>query len=83
MESERQVPKERGEELATKLKMLFFETSAKENIIINEAFETLCRQLLDLKVGYRLKLYVTCCCNYYRNKKYLFLKELQNYFRER
>ena len=50
MESERQVPKERGEELATKLKMLFFETSAKENININETFETLSRQVLKVVV---------------------------------
>ena len=48
MESERQVPTERGEELATKLKMLFFETSAKENINIDEAFETLSRQVLKV-----------------------------------
>ena len=50
MESKRQVPKEKGKELATKLKMLFFETSAKENINIDEAFETLSRQILKVVV---------------------------------
>ena len=51
MESERQVPKERGEELAGKLKMLFYETSAKMNINIDEAFETLSRQILKVAVN--------------------------------
>ena len=41
MESDRQVPKEKGEELAKKLKMLFFEISAKENINIDKAFKEL------------------------------------------
>ena len=50
MESERQVPKERGEELATKLKMLFFETSAKKDINIDEVFATLSRQVLKVVV---------------------------------
>ena len=58
MESERQVPKERGEELATKLKMLFFETSAKENININETFETLSRQVLRVVVQTKIICYL-------------------------
>ena len=45
MESDRQVPKEKGEELAKKLKMLFFEISAKESINIDKAFEELCLQV--------------------------------------
>ena len=49
MESDRQVPKERGEELATKLKMLFFEISAKDNINIDEAFRTLMNQVLQVR----------------------------------
>ena len=48
MESDRQVPKERGEELATKLKMLFLEISAKDNINVVEAFETLKEQIMKV-----------------------------------
>ena len=82
MESERQVPKERGEELATKLEMLFFETSAKMNVNIDEAFETLSRQILKVAVHAKNDmLIVAVIIN--RNKKYLFLKELQKFFRER
>ena len=57
MESDRQVPKERGEELAKKLKMLFFEISAKENINVDEAFRTLMKQVLKVR-----------CCHYMYTK---------------
>ena len=63
MEFERQVLKERGEELAGKLKMLFFETSAKKNINIDEAFETLSRQIL--KVNAKNDMLINLCCNYF------------------
>ena len=52
MESDRQVPKERGEELATKLKMLFLEISAKENINVDEAFRTLLRKVNFIMLVY-------------------------------
>ena len=50
MESERQISKEKGEELAQKLKMPFFETSANENVNIAEVFETLTHQVLKVTV---------------------------------
>ena len=50
MESERQIPKEKGKELAEKLKMPFFETSASENENIAEVFETLTSQILKVTV---------------------------------
>ena len=50
MESERLISKEKGEELAQKLKMPFFETSANENVNIAEVFETLTHQVLKVTV---------------------------------
>ena len=49
MESERQIPKEKGKELAQKLKMPFFETSAIEDVNIAEVFETLTHQILKVQ----------------------------------
>ena len=48
MESDRQVSKERGEQLAKKLKMLFFETSANDKASIDKAFQILAKQVLKV-----------------------------------
>ena len=40
-----------GEELATLLKIPFFETSAKENVNIAEVFETLARHVLKVMIN--------------------------------
>jgi small GTP-binding protein len=46
LESNRTVSKEEGYRLANEFNFSFFETSAKENISINEAFETLTRDMI-------------------------------------
>lgn len=60
-DSERQITIEMGEELATKLKIPFFETSAKENVNITEVFETLVRHVLKVMIKY---ICVCVCANY-------------------
>ena len=48
MESDRQVSKEIGEQLAKKLKMLFFEISAKDKASIEKVFQILAKQVLKV-----------------------------------
>ena len=48
MESDRQVSKERGEQLAKKLKMLFFEISSKDKASIDKVFQILAKQVLKV-----------------------------------
>ncbi|NXR29254.1 RAB10 protein, partial [Cinclus mexicanus] len=46
-ESERVVPKQKGEKLAWEYGMPFFETSAKENVNIEHAFSVLTKEILE------------------------------------
>ncbi|NXM87400.1 RAB10 protein, partial [Oenanthe oenanthe] len=48
-ESERVVPKQKGEKLAWEYGMPFFETSAKENVNIEHAFSVLTKEILEKK----------------------------------
>ena len=48
MESERQVSKEMENILAKKLKRTFLEISAKDNINVDKAFETLKEQVMKV-----------------------------------
>ena len=48
MKSERQVPEEKGKIVAKKLKMTFLEISAKYNINVDKAFETLKEQVMKV-----------------------------------
>ena len=72
MEKERQISKNEGENLANRYKIPFFECSAKENININEIFNTM-GQNIYAKVGnrhtismklnsYNFKKKITRCC---------------------
>ena len=57
---EREVPEEKGINLAQKLGIKFLETSAKLNININETFETLIDEiLLNFKVEKRKSLMIS------------------------
>ena len=47
MEDRRQIPKERGEGIAAENGIRFIETSAKDNINIEEAFTQLTQSILD------------------------------------
>ncbi|KAJ5080695.1 small gtp binding protein rab8 [Anaeramoeba ignava] len=47
LENQREVSKEKGKEFADKIGIPFFETSAKENINIDEAFEKLIKMILE------------------------------------
>ena len=49
LKDERLVEKEKGEEMAEKLKIKYFETSAKTGEGINEAFEYLAKHILQIK----------------------------------
>ena len=48
---DRKIPRSDGETLAATLKLQYFETSAKNNLGIDETFEYLARQCLDRGVG--------------------------------
>ncbi len=48
LEQDRKVSKEEGEKFALKYNMKFFETSAKDNININEAFNALINEIVDV-----------------------------------
>ena len=48
LEKDRKVSKEEGEKFALKYNMKFFETSAKDNININEAFNALINEIVDV-----------------------------------
>uniref|UniRef100_A0A1B8XUS9 small monomeric GTPase n=1 Tax=Xenopus tropicalis TaxID=8364 RepID=A0A1B8XUS9_XENTR len=52
MENKRKVPKERGEKLAKEHGIRFFETSAKSSQNVDEAFNTLARDIL-MKISKR------------------------------
>ncbi|CAB3997928.1 ras-related Rab-3D-like [Paramuricea clavata] len=52
LEHERQVPRERGEKLAHEFGFKFFETSAKDNISIQEVFEELTTDMKDANNPY-------------------------------
>uniref|UniRef100_A0A7S0J839 Uncharacterized protein n=2 Tax=Calcidiscus leptoporus TaxID=127549 RepID=A0A7S0J839_9EUKA len=47
MSAERQVSTAQGEELAQQFGMTFFETSARSNLHVSEAFETLATDVVD------------------------------------
>ena len=67
---EREVPEEKGINLAQKLGIKFLETSAKLNININETFETLIDEiLLNFKVEKRKSLMISSKKMNKKNKK--------------
>ena len=47
MESDRKVTVEQGKEFAQKYKMQFFETSAKNSINVQQAFEAMTREIIN------------------------------------
>ena len=67
MESERQVPKKSGKDLAKKLNMPFLETSAKINANIFEAFKIMAEKQLvssrHFNTTCSVSIYYTKCFN--------------------
>jgi small GTP-binding protein len=67
MEKERNISKNEGENLANSYKIPFFECSAKENINIDEIFNTLAKNIYE-KVGNRYTISVKLNSNNFKKK---------------
>ncbi len=67
MEKERQISKKEGENLANSYKIPFFECSAKDNINIDEIFNTMAQNIY-LKVGNRYTISVKLNSNNFKKK---------------
>ena len=67
MEKERNISKNEGENLANSYKIPFFECSAKENINIDEIFNTLAKNIYE-KVGNRYTISVKINSNNFKKK---------------
>ena len=53
LENDRVISKERGQELAEEYEILFFETSAKDDINVKKAFMALAQKALEVKLKTR------------------------------
>ena len=67
MEKERNISKNEGENLANSYKIPFFECSAKENINIDEIFNTMAKNIYE-KVGNRYTISVKLNSNNFKKK---------------